>query len=416
MLKSRIQMLDVTYFLMDKFGYQRMNIINPDLDLWLVKNDSKKYPIIRLTARSLSDGIQQKSEILKQSKHISKVLTVNDSLLNIHFNDQSGIEEVSEDYKQALVNENYISNFLKNDFRGFETSLKPIKDNLEKELKRRELKILDLSNKPKEKQKFSLKMIGPTQIIVLINLLVFMGATFLEVKFGSSLAAILLGGLYKNFIYGANEWWRLIASGFLHVDLFHILMNMLVLFQAGAIVERVYGKKQMLVIYFTALITSSLLALIMMDGGTISLGASGGVFGLMGAIIVYLFTSDLYKIPKIRNQIFTTLLANILISLIPGISFYGHLGGFIGGVLISVAVTKAKKFEAAKIHAYISTALIIVVMFAYSLLADNNVYSIRPEVDKLSIQAARELGFDGYANSLEKNMIIYYNKLGETYE
>lgn len=416
MLKSRIQMLDVTYFLLDKCNYKRMNVINPNLDLWLVNNKNSKYPIIRLTSTPVSEGVRQKNEVMKHVVHISNLVKVDAKLLNVHFNQDSQDEVLSGDYKQVVVNEDYVSGLLLNDFKNFNKALRPIKSDLNSELKRRELKILDLSSKGSRIKEFSIKKVGPTQAIMFINLLVFMGATFLSTKFGDSLAAVLMGGLYKNFIYGANEWWRIITAGFLHVDLFHILMNTLVLFQAGVLVETLYGKKQMIIIYLTSIITSSLLALIMMDGGTVSLGASGGVFGLMGAIIVYLYTSNLVKVPKVRSQIFRTLLANVLISLIPGISFYGHLGGFIGGVLITVSISNSAKLKPMKKHAMISTVIIIVGMVFYAAFEDNNVYNIRPEVDKFTISAVRELGLDDYGQRLEDNMIKYYTKIGESYD
>ena len=416
MLKSRIQMLDVTYFLLDKCNYKRMNVINPNLDLWLVNNKNSKYPIIRLTSTPVSEGVRQKNEVMKHVVHISNLVKVDAKLLNVHFNQDSADEILSGDYKQVVVNEDYVSGLLLNDFKNFNKALRPIKSDLNAELKRRELKILDLSSKGSRIKEFSIKKVGPTQAIMFINLLVFMGATFLSTKFGDSLAAVLMGGLYKNFIYGANEWWRIITAGFLHVDLFHILMNTLVLFQAGVLVESLYGKKQMLIIYLTSIITSSLLALIMMDGGTVSIGASGGVFGLMGAIIVYLYTSNLVKVPKVRSQIFRTLLANVLISLIPGISFYGHLGGFIGGVLITVSISNSAKLKPMKKHAMISSVIVIVGMVFYAAFEDNNVYNIRPEVDKFTISAIRELGLDDYGQRLEDKMIKYYTKIGESYD
>lgn len=416
MLKSRIQMLDVTYFLLDKCNYTRMNVINPNLDLWLVNSKNSKHPIIRLTSTSISTGLSEKNEVRKHLVHISKLVKVEEKILNIHFHQDIVGENLSGDYIQVVANEDYISNLLLNDFKNFNKALKPIKGDLKDELKRRELKILDLSSKRKNLKDLSFKKVGPTQTIIFLNLLVFLATTFLATRFGDSLAAVLMGGLYKNFIYGANEWWRIISAGFLHVDLFHILMNTLVLLQTGVLVESLYGKKQMIIIYLTSVVTSSLLALIMMDGGTVSLGASGGIFGLVGAIIVYLYTSDLVKVPKVRSQIFRTLLANVLISLIPGISFWGHLGGFMGGILVTVAISNSSKLKQMKRHAMISTVIIIVGMFFYAAFEDNNVYNIRPEVDKYTISALRELGLDGYGERLENNMIEYYTRIGESYD
>ena len=416
MLKERIQILDVTYFLIDKFNYKRINVQNPDMDIWLVNNESEKFPIIRLSKSDLSLNAGQKNNLIASVRNVSKLFNLNEKILNIHFTDLQSEEIREENFKQALVNEHYISPLLEEEFKNIKESLRPIGDNLEKEFRKRELKLLDLGSKKQKRQKFSIKNVGPTQVLLFINLLVFIAATFIEIEFGSTLSAVLLGGLYKNFVYGANEWWRLITAGFLHVDLFHILMNMLVLMQIGSIVEKVYSKKQMIIIFMTSVLTSSLLALIMMDGGTISLGASGGVFGLLGAFIVYLISSDLAKIPRIRNQIVSTLIANVLISLIPGISFWGHLGGFIGGVLVAVAVSKAKKLKPAKIHAIISTVLIVVSMFAYSIFIDDNVYNIKPDIDKLTVKALKEVNLDSYANKLEEDMKVYYQKIGEDYE
>ena len=70
----------------------------------------------------------------------------------------------------------------------------------------------------------------------------------------------------------------------------------------------------------------------------------------------------------------------------------------------------------AKIHAYISTAIIISLMFIFSAGFDKNVYNIKPDVDKYSIMALNELGFNNYAQRLNDNMIIYYKSIGETYE
>lgn len=416
MLKSRIQMLDITYFLIDKYGYSRVNIINPNLDLWLVNKQNVNNPIIRLTNTSLSEGNIKKDQIIKQAFQVSQLLKVDNKVLNIHFNEQVQGEFVSDTYKQTLVNESYVSEYLKESFLGFESSLKPIKDDLNQELKKRELKILDLSNRAKKPRDFSLKAISMTQIIVSLNLFVFLLVSFLKITYGEFIPAVLLGGLYKNFVYGANEWWRIISAGFLHLDIFHILINMLVLLQTGAIVENVYGKSKMLKIYMSSIVVSSMLALIMMDGGSISIGASGGIFGLMGAVVVYLYTSNLYKIPKVRNQILVTLSANLLLSLMPGISFWGHFGGFIGGILITIAVSDSKKLKPAKIHAQISTVMIIVAMFGYSLFVDNNLYNIRPNVDKVTVEVTRELGLDRYADYLEKNLLEYYSEIGEDYE
>lgn len=416
MLKTRISMLDAAYFLIDKYGYERVNVVNQNMDLWLLNRSSKKYPMIRLTPQALSEGSLKKEAYMKQAANIGSLLNVNTKILNIHFNVEQANEVNSGPYQQALVSQTYISPFLNEEFNGFGQSFRPVGDDLEAEIKKREIKFLDLASKKKNRKRFKLSMIGPSHILMLLNALVYMLTPFIIINYGRSLTALILGALYKNFVYGANQWWRLISAGFLHVDFFHFLINMIVLLQIGMVIEKIYGKKQMLIIYMVSVVSSSLLSLVMMDGGSISLGASGGIFGLLGAFLVYLFSSNLYKIPKVRSQITRTLLANLLISLLPGISFWGHLGGLIGGILISIAVSEAKSLKPAKIHAYISTFLVIALTFGYAVFMDNNVYNIKPEVDKLSIQAYKEIGLEDFANNLDKDLKIYYESIGESYE
>ena len=86
-----------------------------------------------------------------------------------------------------------------------------------------------------------------------------------------------------------GEWWRLLTAGFLHGGLFHILMNSWVLFDLGAQVEEIYGTSRYLVFYFIATVTGFLASAVF--SGALSIGASAGIFGLIGAMIGFVMMS-----------------------------------------------------------------------------------------------------------------------------
>lgn len=412
---KKIKILDTAYFLMDKYNYQRVNIITQSSDMWLFKQNAERFSLIRLTTESLSAGKLNKSAIINQAQQIAQLLNVEVKLLNIHFDEEVVDVYFEPGFYQALVNDEIISPILNEQFNNFQSAFKPVSNNLDNDLKRRELKLVDLTNKPKVRGKFKFKNLQLTHILILINALMFLIGIYFTHNYSNLFSMIFQGALYKNLVYGAHEYWRIFTAGFIHADAFHILINMFALFQTGILVERIYGKYPMLFIYFSGLITSSLLALINSNGKLLTVGASGAIFGLIGAILVYLFTSDLYKIRSIRNQIISTLFTNLLISLLPGISFYGHLGGLIGGFLAALAISKAPKVENMKIHAYISLFIVVIGMAAYALFYDNNVYDVDINIDKHIVASYYQLGFEDHAYKLDNDFRVYYKTIGEEY-
>ncbi|MDO8363613.1 MAG: rhomboid family intramembrane serine protease [Actinomycetota bacterium] len=128
-----------------------------------------------------------------------------------------------------------------------------------------------------------------------------------------------------------HEWYRLVTSGFIHFGLFHIAMNMLLLFQLGNLVERALGGTRMVLIYVASLLAGSLGVLLVDSGAGVSGGASGAVFGLMAGAAVGLHRRG---VNVFSTGIGTTLLLNIVLTFtISGISKGGHVGGAIGGAI-----------------------------------------------------------------------------------
>ena len=127
-----------------------------------------------------------------------------------------------------------------------------------------------------------------------------------------------------------GEWWRIITSGFLHANLIHIGFNMWVLYQLGQLLEPALGRVRFGLVYLVALLSGAF-GVLLLDPQSFTVGASGAVFGLMGAAVAAFRARGI-------NPFDTGLGGAVLLNLaftfaIPGISIGGHVGGLIGGFL-----------------------------------------------------------------------------------
>ena len=126
----------------------------------------------------------------------------------------------------------------------------------------------------------------------------------------------------------AGEWWRLITSGFLHYGLIHVGFNMVILYQLGTMLEPALGRVRFAVLYAAALLGGAFGALLL-DPNAFTAGASGAVYGLMGAAF---FGMRRRGIDPMQSGLGGLLLINLLLTfVIPGISIGGHLGGLAAG-------------------------------------------------------------------------------------
>lgn len=199
------------------------------------------------------------------------------------------------------------------------------------------------------KQKTQVRSLGSlgseprlTYILIGICVIAFLGSGDFGARGGGGelfREGSLIGTLPPGFgLEGVNEgaWWRLVTSGFLHGGLLHILFNMYLLYLLGTQLESKLGTARFGVLYGTALLAGSFGALVQTTI-TPTVGASGAVFGLMGAMLVEYRRQG---IDPLRSDIGGLLLLNLVISFLPGfnISFGGHIGGLVGGILAALAI------------------------------------------------------------------------------
>ena len=152
------------------------------------------------------------------------------------------------------------------------------------------------------------------------------------------------GALVKN-----KEYFRVLTSIFLHIGVLHLLMNAYSLYILGKQVESFYGHIKTFIIFILSGICGNLLSIILMNSNTISAGASGAIFGLMGALLYFAYNQRTYMADALKREILPVLIINLLFTFsIPSINMFAHIGGLIGGIIISNAVGikyKTSSFE-----------------------------------------------------------------------
>jgi membrane associated rhomboid family serine protease len=141
--------------------------------------------------------------------------------------------------------------------------------------------------------------------------------------------------LFGPFVHD-GDWWRLVTSMFLHWSLLHIAFNMIALWSIGTIVEQYLGTLRFALLYFVSGLAGSAGALLQAPLGTIA-GASGAVFGILGAMLVLEWNLT----DRLAGQAMTWIAINLVLSFtIPGISWGGHVGGLIGGILVTLTFAR----------------------------------------------------------------------------
>jgi membrane associated rhomboid family serine protease len=177
------------------------------------------------------------------------------------------------------------------------------------------------------------------------------------------------GLLYGPFIEANHQYYRLLTSGFLHVDILHIGLNMYVLYWVGRLLEPAIGRPRFLAIYFTGLLAGSLGVLIV-SPTDVTAGASGAIFGLMGGAFAEAHRRGAIQV---RNQLVLLIAVNLALTLgIAGISVGAHIGGLIGGGLATIAFQQGDRMRSAALG-YVGCLALAVISVAGSIVVANHI-------------------------------------------
>jgi membrane associated rhomboid family serine protease len=189
-----------------------------------------------------------------------------------------------------------------------------------------------------------LKVFPATIVLIAINVIVYL----IELAKGSGglfkgipLEVIYeMGGLFGPAVTELGDWWRIVTNGFVHVSLEHIGFNMLLLYFMGRLLEPAIGTLRFVVLYFACLLAGSFFAL-WFSPDTLSAGASGAIFGVLGATFVI---ARGRQIEAIAGQIGFLIIFNLIFTFAdPGISIGDHIGGLVAGVLCGLLIVAGEQ-------------------------------------------------------------------------
>ncbi|HWH19375.1 MAG TPA: rhomboid family intramembrane serine protease, partial [Solirubrobacterales bacterium] len=182
-----------------------------------------------------------------------------------------------------------------------------------------------------------------TMILIAINVVVYL----IEIAhskggLGSMSAQDIydMGGLFGPAVSEGGDWWRIITSGFVHVSIFHIGFNMLLLYFMGRLLEPAIGTLRFVVLYFACLIAGSFVAL-WFSPDAVSAGASGAIFGVLGATFII---ARGRQMDAIAGEIGFLIVFNLVFTFAQsGISVGAHVGGLVAGVLCGLLIVAGEQ-------------------------------------------------------------------------
>lgn len=352
--KSDQVMMSLVHYFVTKENYAPINVQGVKDEIWL-ENLNGPYRIIRISCNSIINEEQFEFDIFKM-KHImrqikKKTMSFKINALNICLDlskkvDEGNIKNI-ETIRVEDIKDIFNSEIVKS-FPGIKNELLETDDGLEL--------IINVTNDINEKTEkenekfndvFSPKRIIFTNIISLICILMYVIVGIYGNNFFNFDANVLAKFGANNILLVKNgEINRLLTCAFLHVGLIHLVVNMYSLRVIGPSVEGLIGKGKFVFIYLISAISASLMSLVFVDSNIVSVGASGAIFGLMGALLYFGYHYRLYLNDAIKTQIIPVILFNLIIGfMMPGIDNGAHIGGLIGGYLATMAIGIKNKSE-----------------------------------------------------------------------
>lgn len=190
------------------------------------------------------------------------------------------------------------------------------------------------------------------------------GRYYPDVVDGATCATLPVTDWHAGVADGA--WWQLLTSAFTHVEIWHIAMNMFALFLFGPVLEGIVGRARFLAVYLVSAVSSSVLVLYLAGADSSTVGASGALFGLLGALLVVARKARLNSQALVQN-----LMLGVAITVyglvVGGISWQGHLGGFVGGAAGAAVIAYAPKANRSVVQ-WSGLALLTVALLALAFV------------------------------------------------
>lgn len=359
------------YFITEK-NYSPIVLHGAKNEIWLENMDANSYEIVRIVSNYIHNDEQLNYDLFKTKQITKKIkrktFTFNMDVLSIfvNLNDQVDLNKVNVNHIDC-ANVKKVSDLNKYDFIMNNYPEITVDTDFKEEGLNLFMKITsDITRKNEEESYKAEDVFKPkkpivTYALIAINIVMFLLLNTVGNGSDDVKTLIDFGALHQSLVQ-AGDYYRLITCSFLHIDIFHIFFNMYALYIVGSQIESFYGKGKYLCIYLFSAIMGSLFSCLFTDA--VSAGASGAIFGLFGALIYFGNHYKVYLGNVIHSQIIPILLLNFALGfMIDGIDLSAHIGGLIGGFIISMALgVKYKSTKSEKINGLIITTIFTIFM------------------------------------------------------
>ncbi len=352
----------LVHYLVTKENYQPIIVAGLDNEIWL-ENVDKKYGVIRINSNYIHNSEQLDFDIFKAKTVVKqikkKTLSLKCNTLSILLNVNDGVSVASKEKDIDVCSIKNIKELEENE--KLQDVFSEIKDDVIDAHDDMDFFINvtnDINNKTEEKNKlyertFMKKPLVITYALIVFNVIIYLLSliNILDINaFSMSYDAVRAG-----------EWWRIITSAFFHNGAIHLFCNMYSLYIIGTQLETVLGKCKFSIVYFVSIIVASLFSAVLHGSGVASIGASGAIFGLMGAMLYFGYHYRLYLGSVMTSQIAPIILLNLFIGfMIPGVDNFAHVGGLIGGLFTGMIVgVKGKSENSDTVNGIIVTTILI---------------------------------------------------------
>ena len=348
---DEIVMKLIHYFITEQ-GYNPIILQGAKEEIWLENTDAD-YKIVRIVTNYIHNDEQLNWDLFRTKQIIRtikrKMFSFNMNTLsifinlgdNVHVKDQKNKNIDCVELKKMEDITKY--DFLLDSFPNIDKVGDVTEHGLELFIKLTE----EINEKNKKEatrvdEVFSKKKPIITYALLISNIIMFLMTVLYEGNLFNISPSLLyeFGGLvnYQN-MKSPIELYRLITSMFLHAGIIHLAFNMYALYILGPQLESFFGKIKYTLIYLLSGIIGGLTSMIFQQDTIVSVGASGAIFGLIGAFIFFGYHHRVYFGTVIKSQIIPLLLINIVLGFtMSGINMFAHLGGLVGGVLSAKAV------------------------------------------------------------------------------
>lgn len=348
-------------------------------EIWL-ENFDKDLKLIRININYIHNEEQFNSDLWKADiirKNIAKkTFSLKTQMLNILVDTNDDLEvngmKNIETLKVKKVGDVKKNKVLNDFFPSIKDKLISKAGSIEDIMKlSTELNEKTIKEEQKMEKIFKKKTPMMTEILIGINVAIFV-AMFIIGVVKPEMYNVITYYTANNYKLIQSEGilglYRLILSLFVHVNIFHILFNMYALYVVGSQVERYYGRAKFLIIYFVSGIVASLFSNVFMASSSISVGSTGALFGLFGALGYFSYNYKAILGGFLKSSIIPIIIINLFLGLyISGLDALAQVGGLIGGVFISIYMGASGKERKSSSINFLITLILLAIFMTYMI-------------------------------------------------